>query len=108
MNIAIWIIFGFSVLFWCVDFYLFSVVIPHWEGMLKTVNQKLPILTMLVLQLATVRHFFVLPIAIQLIAGVILKNGKGLAIQIVGLVIAFSPIIFSFVGLYLAIYQLSG
>jgi hypothetical protein len=107
MNIAIWIIFGFSGLFWCVDFYLFSVVIPHWEGMLKTVNQKLPILTMLVLQLANVRHFFVLPIAIQLTAGLILKNGKGLTIQIVGLVTAFSPIIFSFVGLYLAIYQLS-
>jgi type II secretory pathway component PulF len=107
MNIAIWIIFGFSVLFWCVDFYLFSVVIPHWEGMLKTVNQKLPILTMLVLQLANVRHFFVIPIAIQLTAGVILKNRKGLAIQIVGLVTAFSLIILSFLGPYLAIYQLS-
>jgi len=83
------------------------VVIPHWEGMLKTVSQKLPMLTVLVLQLANFRHFFVFAIVIQLIAGMILKNRTGLAIQIVGLMTAFSPIIFSFIGLYLAIYQLS-
>jgi len=107
MNIAIWIIFGHSVLLWCVDFFLFSVVIPHWEGMLKTVNQELPMLTVLVLQLANFRYFFVLAVVIQLIAAMILKNRTGLAIQIVGLMTAISPIIFSFVGLYLATYELS-
>ena len=74
--------------------------------MLKTVNQEVPMLTMLVLQLAKLRHFFVFPIAIQLTAGVILKNRTGLTIQILGLITAFSPIILSFLGLYLAIYQL--
>jgi len=107
MNTAIWVIFGLSVLFWGVDFYLCSVVIPHWAGMLKAVNQELPMLTALVLQLANFRHLLVLAVVIQLTAGMILKTRTGLAVQIVGLVTAFCPIMFSFVGLYLAIYHLS-
>ena len=109
MSIAIWICFGFSVLFWGVDFYLSSVVIPHFEEMFAEAAQGLPMpmLTILVLQLAHLRYFFALPIAIQLTAGLILKRRTGLAIQIMGLIGAFSPIILSLLGLYLGIYQLS-
>jgi hypothetical protein len=107
MNIAIWIFFGFSILVWGVDFYLLSVVIPHFEDILKTVNQTLPTLTVLVLQLANLRYLLVLPIAFQLTAGVVLKNRTALGIQIMGLITAFILIILSFLGLYLPIYQLS-
>ena len=107
MSIAIWICFGLSVLFWGVDFYLCSVVVPHFEKMFVEAAQGLPVLTKLVLQLAHLRHFFVLPIAIQLTAGVIVKKRTGLTIQIMGLIGAFSPIILSLLGLYLGIYQLS-